>query len=517
MIIISTGTADLAASVAHIPVDEPASAREPGKREDARESAARGSAAQEPAAGEFSKILASMIRQTGATENTEQQNLRHENLEEKNTAGLELVSLNTAATVTAAVQGADNTQEKEIFAVGFSDEESSFFSAANLLITQPNAQSLNDDAKMDTAFLNGEVINFLANSENAKELDLASLPVLSAAFAESRETENSPRVSAENTAAIAKAEQKAEHKELAVKLQNNGELAERNVTNSQELRSTESRSQEQNLSENKAVAAEAGENRRSQELAGLRNGQEGQGEDRNRLEAARERGRHRNRFTVDVQDYRTENASVQKNSEMRFHSGLDTRYHGDGSIREITLELKMPGQAQSTAIADASTSWEAKTGRVFEDLLAKELQNNFNGDIVRHASMALKNDGAAIIKLNLKPETLGNVKINLEMAENKITGRIIVESEEALRAFRREIHSLEQAFRDAGLEVTNLNLSLASGGRGAEQQAGESDVNPFQNGQIAVSRYGTSDDFEQTTITDNALYGQELSSVNVLA
>jgi len=108
--------------------------------------------------------------------------------------------------------------------------------------------------------------------------------------------------------------------------------------------------------------------------------------------------------------------------------------------------------------------WEAKAGgTAVENLLARELHQNFNGDIVRHASMALHDGGEGIIKLALKPDSLGNVKIHLKMSENKVTGHIVVESEEALNAFKKEITSLEQAFRESGFTNAQLNLSLTAG------------------------------------------------------
>jgi hypothetical protein len=55
------------------------------------------------------------------------------------------------------------------------------------------------------------------------------------------------------------------------------------------------------------------------------------------------------------------------------------------------------------------------------------------------------------------------------MAENKITGHIIVESEAALRAFEREVSSLEQAFRDSGFDAADLDMSLAREGGGSER------------------------------------------------
>jgi flagellar hook-length control protein FliK len=76
------------------------------------------------------------------------------------------------------------------------------------------------------------------------------------------------------------------------------------------------------------------------------------------------------------------------------------------------------------------------------------------------------------------------------MAENKITGHIVVESDEALRAFQREIGSLEQAFKDSGFEGADLSMSLASGNPGADQKREGEPFFPesFAAGQ-AASRY----------------------------
>jgi flagellar hook-length control protein FliK len=103
--------------------------------------------------------------------------------------------------------------------------------------------------------------------------------------------------------------------------------------------------------------------------------------------------------------------------------------------------------------------------------------------------VVLKDGGEGTIRLSLKPESLGNVKIRLEMADNKITGHIIVESDEALRAFEREVSSLEQAFKESGFEGADLEMSLASGnGSGAEQQRNDGEASPFFSERFAAER-----------------------------
>jgi flagellar hook-length control protein FliK len=190
---------------------------------------------------------------------------------------------------------------------------------------------------------------------------------------------------------------------------------------------------------------------------------------------------------------------------------MESKARVEKPVQEMTLELRLPEQAHN----QAETVWEAKAGKAFEDMLARELHQNFNGDIVRHASMALRDGGEGTIKLSLKPESLGNVKIHLELAENKITGRIVVESEEALRAFKREIHSLEQAFKESGFNNANLDLSMSSDGRGAQWQESEAGTLPPQA--IAI-RYDAALEEAQAPITDAAAwYRRGMITINVLA
>jgi flagellar hook-length control protein FliK len=215
----------------------------------------------------------------------------------------------------------------------------------------------------------------------------------------------------------------------------------------------------------------------------------GEKENRGRLDEARSRDRRRG-VSFEVRDFRTAAAQTEsavKMDQVQFRTGAETHLPLEDGPREITLELHLPNQGQDAPLAE--TTWEGKASRAFEDLLARELHQNFNNDIVRHASMAVRDGGEGTIRLALKPESLGNVKIRLEMAENKIIGQITVETEEALRAFEREIHSLEQAFKDSGFEGANLEMSLAADSRGADQHWRDAETSQFLQGELAASRY----------------------------
>jgi hypothetical protein len=203
----------------------------------------------------------------------------------------------------------------------------------------------------------------------------------------------------------------------------------------------------------------------------------------------------RERLSLEVRDLRSGQEGAVRVSQ---DSGPGGGAGGTGEA-EFTVELRSGGPAGGPAGGLAGGESPGKLGpggegpssQTFTDMLARELNQSLNGDIVRHASVMLRDGGEGTIRLSLKPESLGTVKIRLEMAENKIAGQIIVESNEALRAFEREIRSLEQAFRDSGFEGANLKMTLAGDGgqNGAGRQWKGEEARPFFSPRLAASSY----------------------------
>jgi len=252
---------------------------------------------------------------------------------------------------------------------------------------------------------------------------------------------------------------------------------------------------------------------RSGENEFSRDKQENRSSEGGRLDELRSRSR-RDKFYFDVRDQRTM-TDISHNTQRSFFS-VDAAAGRltDASVKDITFELRLPDY--NNAGQTAQTTWEAKASNAMENMLARELHQNLNGDIVRHASVALRDGGESIIRLNLKPESLGNVKIRLEMTDNKITGYILVESEEALNAFKKELTSLEQAFKDAGFNDANLDLSLADDGRNAQDNA-QNELDKAFMLQMAASGYEGS--LREEALIDIFGYANDERSgfINILA
>ena len=239
----------------------------------------------------------------------------------------------------------------------------------------------------------------------------------------------------------------------------------------------------------------------------------GSGEERaGRLDELRRERRHG--LTAEVRDFRSQTVSAEAAARENALSYAGAEGRSASTGREVTLELQLSGQGREAASAPV-TSWESgpgSSGSIFENLLARELRQNFNGDIVRHASFLLRDGNEGTIRLVLKPESLGNVKIHLEMAENKIIGHIVVETEEAMRAFEKEITSLEKAFEDTGFEGASLEMSLASDSGENQRQEAEA----ILPGHFSASRYDAEIERDQQPAVFN-IFQPDMQAVSIMA
>ena len=215
----------------------------------------------------------------------------------------------------------------------------------------------------------------------------------------------------------------------------------------------------------------------------------------NRIFGAREK-KGRERFNLEVRDQRTfvETANVR-------NFAVSTPAH-TGTEREVEFRVELP--RPSFGSGDGRPLDFPPEARHLDEALAQELRENLNHNIVREAAFIMRDGGEGSIKLSLRPESLGNVKIRLEMTENKLRGHITVESADALRAFEREMPSLERAFRESGFTEASLEMSLAQGGEGngTEDQGWRGDDFSPLFPELAASRY----DAEADRAMDGPVY-----------
>jgi len=149
-------------------------------------------------------------------------------------------------------------------------------------------------------------------------------------------------------------------------------------------------------------------------------------------------------------------------------------------------------------------------------MLAERLRDAWNGEIVQTAQIILKDGDAGTIRLRLRPESLGNVKIELNLSDNNISGRVVVDSDEAKSAFERNMNELTDAFRRGGFESASLEVSVGSGGGSAGGSGGQSAPGSGE-GPFYSERLRTAVDSGAEPSTATVAYRRQGSAVDMLA
>jgi len=181
--------------------------------------------------------------------------------------------------------------------------------------------------------------------------------------------------------------------------------------------------------------------------------------------------------------------------------------------RELYRELSLGERGAGDTRAFASPGKpEAVMGKRqgFDSMLADRLREAWNGEIVQSARIVLKEGDTGTIRLRLRPESLGNVKIELNLSENNINGRILVESDEAKSAFERSLNELTDAFKQGGFDTARLEVAVG-GGSGGGSSRNESQE-PFYSERLRAV-VGSSAD----PATATSAYAHRGGAVDILA
>lgn len=214
-----------------------------------------------------------------------------------------------------------------------------------------------------------------------------------------------------------------------------------------------------------------------------------------------------------VKDYRSEKTEKTAEGGPVEKTALkvsDVKF--DGNNAELTMEVPENIIQNVTSSSDQAAGAQ---GSNFQAMLTNQIQQNA-GEFVKAGSIVLRDNDVGSIKLILKPENLGNVKVDLQISDKNITGRIVVASQEAFNAFKESADSLRQAFIESGFENASFDLAFA-GQDASRNQTGGRDENPAATYNMAKA-YGDYTDFgdEFVQMEESASFAPR-SSVNIVA
>ena len=123
----------------------------------------------------------------------------------------------------------------------------------------------------------------------------------------------------------------------------------------------------------------------------------------------------------------------------------------------------MPARRGGAAPAAGRSAQAPRAGA--DPLPQSRFQEVLRDEVVRHASVVVRDGGSGEIRLVLKPESLGEVRIRMKVVDDSIEGRIVVQTNEARELFRDNLASLEAALLEQGFDSARLDVSVSDGNR----------------------------------------------------
>ena len=160
-------------------------------------------------------------------------------------------------------------------------------------------------------------------------------------------------------------------------------------------------------------------------------------------------------------------AGEEKNTELR----------SDKSVFEST---SLPTSIQSGK--EAGIAENAALRHITKADLIRELKDQGSAEILREAKILVKDGQSGEIKLVLRPQELGTVKINLILENKHIVGRIFVENNIVKEALQTAFGDLKEVFAQQGMELGALDVFVSQESREDFLQAEneEADTMPFK-------------------------------------
>jgi hypothetical protein len=116
--------------------------------------------------------------------------------------------------------------------------------------------------------------------------------------------------------------------------------------------------------------------------------------------------------------------------------------------REVSVLFRTQFQDRAHPEADVRTT---RSSANFEQ--------RFIPEVVKHTGIILRSGGNGEIRLVLKPENLGSVRIRLALSESSLEGRIVVDNNSVKELVESSLDNLKNALRQEGYQA-NLEVSV---------------------------------------------------------
>jgi hypothetical protein len=145
-----------------------------------------------------------------------------------------------------------------------------------------------------------------------------------------------------------------------------------------------------------------------------------------------------------------------------------------GAPNEKTGGVKAGTAQYGTGIEDLRPDPISETQQAFRSRVEQQQSaNEAYTDIVSQVAEKMKimlGERKSEIRIQLKPENLGELKIRLTVTDGVLSGRIVVQSEETKGLIQASIPRLQESLEQQGIPVSRFNVNVGGDGGYGRQQ-----------------------------------------------
>ena len=155
----------------------------------------------------------------------------------------------------------------------------------------------------------------------------------------------------------------------------------------------------------------------------------------------------------------------------------------DGAMRASPVLDVLALRPQQAAAAETPAPAATEGSRL------GDLRSLLPSEVVRHTNILVR-EGGGEIRLVLRPETLGSVRINVSIENGSLEGRIFVENASVREVIENNLGSLRAALRDEGFEDAALDVSVGDRGAGGQRRDSDPASDQIETGSASTAYHG---------------------------
>lgn len=185
-------------------------------------------------------------------------------------------------------------------------------------------------------------------------------------------------------------------------------------------------------------------------------------------------------FKLSLEDPKKITQSADK--KIQIHDLRDTKSSKENTALKLNTEvLNKEGSSKESIVVNLEQSLDNKaSSNINKNTFIQKFDNYLKAegmsDIVEKAKFILKNNDNGEINLRLKPGNLGSVKILMQINDNSVSGKIVVENHAVRQLFESNMASLQKSFEEKGFEFQSFDLSYSDENKENSNEETQKDV-----------------------------------------